>query len=443
MIRQPLAYLLRDKHIGEVARGATAAFLLQVLGAGLSFVLNLVLARKLGADGAGIYFLALTIAVFASVIGRLGMDNSLLRFVASGAAAGDWKRVTGVSRQGVAVTAATSAAVASVLFFLAPWISTGVFRQPELVAPLRFLALAIIPLSLLNIMAQMLKGMKRIQQGIIIQSVALPTAILGLLAIFSFTALDVTRVTLLYGISTLLVLAIGMVFWHYSVPIGGFSRGKFDFKLLMSTSFPLFWGAAMNLVMASTDTFMLGIFKDEATVGLYNIAARTALLTGYVLMAVNSVVAPKFAALYAQGGREELGGVARNASAIITLATLPVLLVFILAPGAVLRLFGPEFGKAAPALVILSLGQFINVITGSVGYLLMMCGQERALRNNIILMTILNVILNILLVPPFGIIGAALAMASSLALMNVISLALVRSKLGFWCLPWPGKGIVS
>ena len=443
MITKSLAHLLRDKDIGEVARRATAAFFLQILGAGLSFALNLVLARKLGAEGTGIYFLAFTIVSFSSVIGRLGLDNSLLRFVASGAATSNWKQVTGVFRQGVALASVISAVVAAALFFLAPWLSGAVFRQPELVDPLRILALAVIPFSVLNILAQMLKGVKRIQEGIIIQSVALPAFTLGLLALFSFTALDVSRVTLLYGVSTLLVMSVGMVFWHYVVPNGGFSRGEFDFRTLMSTSLPLFWVTAMNLIMASTDTFILGIFKDEATVGLYNIAARTALLTSYVLMAVNSVVAPKFAALYAQGAGKELGGVARNASALITLATLPFLLIFTLVPGIVLSLFGPEFVNAAPALIILALGQFVNVVTGSVGYLLMMCGQERALRNNILFMTVLNVILNILLVPLFGIIGAALATASSLALMNVISLALVRYKLGFWCLPWPEKGIAS
>lgn len=443
MITKSLAHLLQDKHIGEVARGATAAFLLQILGAGFSFVFNLVLARKLGAGGAGIYFLAITIIIFSSVIGRLGLDNSLLRFVASGAATGNWKQVAGVFRQGVAVAVTTSAAAATVLFFLAPWLSVAIFRQPELASPLRILSLAIIPFSVLNILGQMLKGVKRIQEGIIVQSVALPAAILGLLAIFSFTTLNVSRVTLLYGISALLVMTIGMVFWHYSVPGGVSSRGKFDFRKLMYTSFPLFWVTAMNLVMASTDTFMLGIFKDGAAVGLYNIAARTALLTSYVLIAVNSVVAPKFAALYARGAREELCGVARNASALISLVTLPVLLVFTLLPDVVLSLFGPAFIDAAPALIILALGQFVNVVTGSVGYLLMMCGQERALRNNILFMTALNVILNILLIPPYGVIGAALATASSLALKNVISLALVRHKLGFWCLPWRGKGIVS
>ena len=440
MIIKSLAHLLRDKHIGEVVRGASAAFFLQILGACLSFALNLVLARKLGVEGTGIYFLAFTVMSFSSVIGRLGLDNSLLRFVASGAAAGNWKQVTGVFRQGVTLSSTSSAVVAAALFFLAPWLTAVVFKQPKLIDPLRILALAVIPFSVLNILAQMLKGVKRIQAGIIIQYVALPGATLGLLAIFSFTALDVSRVTLLYGTSALLVMAAGMVLWHYSVPSGGLSRGKFDFRTLISTSLPLFWVTTMHLIMASSETFMLGIFKDEATVGLYNIAARITFLTTYVLVAVNSVVAPKFAALYSKGAKEELRRVAR-ASALISLATLPILLVFTLVPDIVLSLFGPAFIDASPALVILALGQFANVVTGSVGgFLLMMCGQERVLRNNILFMTVLNVVLNILLVPPFGIIGAALATASSMALMNVISLALVRYKLGFWCLPWPEKG---
>jgi O-antigen/teichoic acid export membrane protein len=78
------------------------------------------------------------------------------------------------------------------------------------------------------------------------------------------------------------------------------------------------------------------------------------------------------------------------------------------------------------------ISQFINVSTGSVGYLLMMSGNEKLLRNNIFIIAILNIILNIILVPRYGIYGAVIASGVSLTVQNMISLVIVRIKLNFW-----------
>ena len=85
----------------EVVNGASVAFVIKVIGAGLSFGFNVLLARMLGADGAGIYFLALTVTTIATVFGRMGLDNALLRFTAANAAVGDWGAVKGIYRKGM------------------------------------------------------------------------------------------------------------------------------------------------------------------------------------------------------------------------------------------------------------------------------------------------------------------------------------------------------
>ena len=98
-------------------------------------------------------------------------------------------------------------------------------------------------------------------------------------------------------------------------------------------------------------------------------------------------------------------------------------------------IFGNSFKSGAFILVILALGQFINVITGSVGYLLMMSGNERLLRNNIIFIAVLNLTLNLLLIPKYGILGAAISTSVSLALQNIISMVIVKYRLGIWTFP--------
>ena len=154
-----------------------------------------------------------------------------------------------------------------------------------------------------------------------------------------------------------------------------------------------------------------------------------------MLVAVNSISAPKFAALYQQADMNSLGRVARNSVKITLLFAFPLLLLFVMAPGWVLSIFGEKFTQGAAVLIILAVGQFVNVTTGSVGVLLMMSGNERLMRNNLLFSAIVGILLNLWLIPCFGVIGGAVAAAIVLAMQNLIAFMLVRRNLNitlFW-----------
>lgn len=120
---------------------------------------------------------------------------------------------------------------------------------------------------------------------------------------------------------------------------------------------------------------------------------------------------------------------------MMVVLALPVLLTFVLVPGFVMGLFGPEFEVGASVLVILALGQFVNVSTGSVGFVLIMTGRERMARNNAAVAAGVNIVLQVLLIPRFGAVGAAIATAVSVALLNLTAAYLVHRSLGIWTLP--------
>jgi len=154
------------------------------------------------------------------------------------------------------------------------------------------------------------------------------------------------------------------------------------------------------------------------------------MLTSFILIAVNTIAAPKFAALYQQGNIEALGSTARDCMKLMTFVAVPVFLLFILAPEWVMKLFGSQFARGKMVLVTLSFAQFFNVAAGSVGPLLIMTGNERSVRNGVIAGASSCVALNILLVPSHGIIGAAIANSLSVVLLNVFCLWAVHKHLG-------------
>ena len=424
-----------DPHMQEVLNGASIAFVLKVVGAGLSFGFNVLLARILGAEGAGIYYLALTITTIAIVFGRMGLDTALLRYIASNAAVEDWVAVKGAYTKGMILALIVSGFTTTIMIVAAPLLADSIFSKPELTDPIRWMSLAIIPMALVMLYAEALKGLKKIRDSQLVQGVWVPA--LSLLGLCILSQLwGVTGAVIAYILASVLTAVIGFTLWHRATPQLKGAEWSFETRVLLKSSVPLFFVAFMYIVINWTGSFVLGVYGTNADVGVFNVACRTATLTSFVLIAVNSIAAPKFAALYRQGDMVALGSTARNSSKLMALMAGPVLLLFVLFPEWVMGLFGRQFKDGALVLLILALGQFVNVVTGSVGYLLMMSGHERLLRNSITCVAIGNIVMSMMLIPWLGLLGAAVSTAVSLAAMNLIFMILVWKRLRIWTLPF-------
>jgi O-antigen/teichoic acid export membrane protein len=177
-----------------------------------------------------------------------------------------------------------------------------------------------------------------------------------------------------------------------------------------------------------------------AEVGVYSAAARTVLMSTLILIAVNAIAAPKFAALWRSGDFDGLGRSVLHSSRLLLAFSTPIFLVFFLAPSAVMQLFGGAFAeRGAPLLFIMALGQFVNVATGSLVPLLAMSGHERLVRNNVAFGALLSLALSMILIPVWGVVGAAVATSASLAAVNLSGAYLVWSRLGLTTVPLPSS----
>jgi len=175
---------------------------------------------------------------------------------------------------------------------------------------------------------------------------------------------------------------------------------------------------------------MLGMWSERTDVSQYSVAWRTAALIGFVLIAVNTIAQPKFAALYAQGNLAVLAATARKANLLMTFCAVPVSALFLIAPSLMMGLFGEGFAGGATVLQILAVGQFINVAMGSVGVLLVMSANEREYRNVQIVTALVALILNFALIPNYGAVGAAIGAASALIVQNLLFAYFVWRRLG-------------
>ena len=187
----------------------------------------------------------------------------------------------------------------------------------------------------------------------------------------------------------------------------------------------------MNQAVQWCAPIIIGVYLVAEQVAFFSVAQRIALLTSFILMAVNLVVAPKFANFNAKNDLEGIRKTALFSVRLLVLSALPIVLFMLLLPEFLMGLFGEQFKQGAVILQILVLGQAINVITGSVGFLLMMSGNERDMR----FVTIISGCGVLLSVPLFtslyGAMGAALATAFFISLQNLLAVYFVKKRLGF------------
>ena len=425
-----------DRHMVEVISGTSVAFALKVLGAGLAFCFNLLLARTLGAEGAGVYFLVFMVISFGAILGRMGLEGTLLRFVASGAVVGDWGEVKGIYNKAISLSIVVSFLISVVIVITAPQISSFVFDDPSLVSPMRWMAVAVVPVAMLFLHSEALKGIKRIRDGVLVQGVSVPAV--SVIALYLIgDRWGVKGAVWSYTIAVVVTALLGVFLWRNCAKLRGVVAA-FGTKKMLKSSMPLFGVALMQFVIFWLPILLLGIWATNSDVGIFGVASRVAILVTIILFSVNSIVAPKFSEMYRQGDIRALGETARGAAKLTVLLAAPIIVFFIFFSGFVMGLFGPEFAEYGMVLIILSVGQGVNVFLGSVGYILVMSGNEPLLRLSVAGGMVISIIISLLLIPRLGVIGAAIAVAGSISFQNILASWFVYKKLSIRVFYLPG-----
>jgi O-antigen/teichoic acid export membrane protein len=419
---------LTDPHLREMLIGSVIGLGIKVLAAISIFVMNIAVARTLGAAEAGLFFLGFTLVTMAAAIGRLGLDQSVVRFISARQATNAIGMLHGVYRKSIIWVALASTTIALLGWVNTDWLVKYFFEQPGFESVLRSFPLAIPLVALYTMQAQALQGLRKIAKSMLTLNVIMPITIVLMMLLSPVTS----AATLVgyFNIACLLTLGIGLMFWFQSAPQKRITE-NFPSSLLKKTCIPLWAVAVLSQVVQWSSQLMLGAWSTSEEVAFFATAQRTAMLTSFVLFAVNAIAAPKFAAMYAKGDHDGLKRLAIISVRLMLLAAIPALTLMLLFPEWLMSFFGEEFRTASTALVILALGQFVNIATGSVSYLLSMTGFERKVRDNAFFSALIGVALGFALIPNYGLLGASIATAIAIASQNLLGVYQVQKHLGF------------
>ena len=426
-----------DIHLREIIKGSIIFFNLRILGMVAFYAFTLLVTRTLGASAWGIFALCLTVLQITSVVGRLGLDTALLRFIAQYNAQGKGATARSIYLKSVSLVIPFSLFLSVILYFTAPVLSVKVFGKEYLTPYIRLMALAVVPFVLVYINSESLRAFKKIKEYTIFQTL-LPflIALFSLGVFFAYLYIRTTEAVIyayIIGIGVAFLLSSAFLRREF-VKVNG-TKETVPLKYILSVSFPMLISSSLFMIMSWIDTIMLGMWRTPEEVGIYNVAVRLSMIASFTLVAINSIAAPKFAEFWGKGDLEGLKRVAQQSTKLIFWTSAPVLILYLIFPKWFMGLFGDEFRSGALVLVILTIGQFINSVSGSVGYILQMTGKQKAFQNVILIATFINIILNALLIPEYGIYGAAVASFFAISFINIVPFLLVKIYYGFYTLP--------
>jgi len=402
---------------------------------------QILLARLLGVAAFGEYVYVLSWVQGLGLMALVGMDSAGVRLVAAYKSTSRWGHLRGflqVSRLLVAVTSISAAAVGA-------WV-VGLHssKMPATLTQTFWIGCILLPFFVFLLLeSSFLRSLKHVVAAQAPCEVLRPILMaLGVSVSYSVirTQLQAPHAMLSQTAATVLTLVLTTAILRRFVADQTVSEpAQHKTREWLSVAFPLLLLGGSHIVLSQTDVIMVGYFLSTDQAGIYSAAARLAVLVPFGLVAVNTVAAPMIAELWAEGDRETLQRLLTVAARAILATTVPLVLSLGLLGSWLLGFFGQDFRSGYPALLILISGQLINALAGSVGYLLTMTHLEKEAAAIMAATATANLLLNILLIPRFGISGAAAATAISTALWNVSMLVTVRKRLALNPLFWPRR----
>jgi O-antigen/teichoic acid export membrane protein len=406
---------MRDRPNAIMARGAGGSLIAKVAGTGLAFGLTVLLTRLLSLQASTDYLLAIAWVNVLCLIGSMGFNTASLRFLAAYRSQSEWGLLRGFLKRSQQLALLASVGVALLLALIIALLR-GQLR-PELVL-LFWAAGLLIPLKvLLMIVGSGLQGLKRVVLSQVPLTTLRPLMLGGILLVLVLAfkrELDATETMLLNVACTLLALLLAFALLRRLLPSEAKTAPAIHrTRDWLSVSFPMLIMTAFQLLLVRTDALMLGWLIDAKTAGIYLIAGTVATLVIFGEFAIWDIAQPLIAELHAGSRRRELQRLVTLAARASLAFAVPAAIFFFLFGEWALAIWKPEFTAGHQALNILIIGAIASAFVGPVTPLLTMTGRQRAATWVIGVSALVNIALNAIFIPRWGMVGAAWATTAS------------------------------
>lgn len=417
-----LAGARRSAVLSAGFRGALAA---------CSMLLLLVVVRTLGELEAGRFYVAFGLVTLGASLGQAGMNHLLGRRVA---ASSNDASVGQVWRAGLRVALRGSGLVTLVLLAGAPLVGR-LFGDEALVTPLRFLALAVVPLTVLLVIAETWKGLGRPLLSMTAQVGIVPLVAIPL--VWMLGAHGAAGAAAAYATAAVATVGFALAALHRSLPHGDARPLEAPATVVLAGSAgATFLYGVLTIVHARAAPLLLGALRGSEAVVVLEVATRVLTIPTLLLAGINTMLAPRLARLYAAGRRAELAAQCRSVARVALALIAPALVLACALHAPIAALFGLEGAPLRPLFLCLAFGEATNLLTGPATLVLLMSGHERTVRNVALVSTAVSVGVGAWAIGHWGALGAAAGYATGIAGINLGTVLAARRALGVWTAPF-------
>ena len=398
-LHKKLSPLLITSLLSTIARFA---------GVGLNFAVAIVLTRTLPMQEAGMVFMLMTLVTGVALFSRMGIEQWLVRDVAR------------LPEQDIALQAAhLHAAYRFVLLssgaFLLGWLALTplsthrLFDNAIQLAPLLGAGIGMVFFNVVMLNSAFLKAVRHTSQSILVQNSLPAITYMLLLAGFWLSYRQNQQYLWLYSAS---LLAAGVVSCYWLRPWWAHlfrpEQTHLTLRKVLAESLPLAPVSFFSFLMLWADTLFTGLLLKNEDVALFNIAARLSFVSLFFLGALDATIYPRLLKIH-QHHPEQLKRFFWQATGLVAGILGIVTLVLLVAGEYILWVFKPEYMQAATTLAILLLAQFARALSLTFSFMFIMENKVRYLNTMLMLALLTNVVANLLLIPRYGIEGAASA----------------------------------
>jgi O-antigen/teichoic acid export membrane protein len=433
----------RARHRGDLrvlARGGTLSLAGAAANGAFGFLLVVVITRGLNPGQAGAFFEALALFLILAQSAGLGADTGLTRTIARYRALGRIRDVRSTLALGLVPPFSVAAVIAVLLFLLAPQLSRLLVggeatHQDALVPYIRVLA-PFVPLSTLaTVVMAATRGFGTMVPSVLLDNLVRQGLRPLLTGAVILAGLGSHAIALAWGLPAGVALALAtawllrMLAQAERIDTGegtpprraGDLAGEF-----WRFAAPRGVAALFNVTLFRLDTLLVGALQSPGQAGIYTSATRFIVLGFIALTAVQQVIAPQISEMLAVADRDRAEAVYGVATQWLMLMSWPVYLTGSVFAPVLLRVFGPEYAAGQTALTILALASMVNMATGPCSVVLVMGGKSTWSLVNSTVALGLNVALNLLLIPRYGMNGAAAAWGVAMIVNNLLAIVQVR-----------------
>lgn len=436
-LQDKLKKALKNKDVSYVLKGSAFTAVSMILIQGLRMGGGVIIGRYYGPEVHG-YLRALTVLVTSVIIlANFGLKDAMLRLIPEYREKDNIRTSWNIYKKGVSFLFLFSLIAGIIVYWITPWFSEY-FKVPEIKSILGLSAFFIFPLMLNEFNVFTLRALFKIKKAnyVSLLVVAFRLLVLIIVTLWFYNKFAPLYLYLLIMCGFAGLISTAMIVKHLYLPSRKFTATvKIANKELLFLSFPMLLTYASFLINDKADSLMILrlLGEDGATqLGIYGVCLNLANLGRMGMQAMNVTIQPKLSQMYHSGRVHEIKNVTSKASKTFALLNIPVTLVLTIGGALLLSIYGKAYMPGASALAVLAIGQMFNTFAGPTAQLLNVSGHHKEFMLIAFFGAMVNIILNIFMIPAYGIMGAATASAISMITWNFVATYYIYKKFGFF-----------